>query len=1079
MANDIIVKLRLAAEDFARGARQGFDQFEREAEKAGGQGAEAMSRGFSRRSAALVAAVGAAGVAAVKAVQDSLALAKDLDATSKQLGIGVEALQQWRFAATRAGVSSSEFDSNVGKLTQRIGEAAGGSRKAQQAFVDLDVGFSTASGSARRTDAVLLDLVKRLEGVENPAERARLGTALLGEEFGKLEPLLQDGAAGFNAATAELEAFGGVLSRDEIQNLQETNAKIEQMKTVLSIRIASTVAENSEAIVSLTNVLLNLAAAAVKAAGEYLAFKRAQEGAEAERRQLPDNLSPAQREAAERAILRRNGLREEEIIAFGGVATFKRVVRIKRTRSSNTTGRRESLDGFSGGGSGFADDAVAPRVTASVGSAARRSTARSTQEDREAKAALRNEEQLREALERTLQLQRDSAEVERVRAAEGDEAAAAKEAELSFLQQFPQAQFQTVEALGQALGMSEKMIAARKEELALIIKQGDEAQANAVDLAARQAQAEADRKKAQDDAAADQEAKRQADALERAHEDAIRDVADLYEDLFTGGIGRVWDHFRDEGLRVVADVAAQFTLALLAGNDTGSLNAALGEALGRRPLGSIFGGGRARPANDNGNPGQVPAGATFDEAFRDFQKGPAFAGAEQAVPQSSLLGQAGVAIAAASVASLLGGGKSGQIGGQVGSIAGQLLPVPLPGPLKALAGAVLGQLLGGAIGGTPKGTVTLGGVGGGLGITGSAGKSRLVGQATGLGGNVTDTLAQLAAALGADINGGAASLSLGLRGDNIRIDPSGRGATKKGKGAIDFGQDSEAAIAFAIRDLISDGVLTGISAASKRLLTSGGDIEKQIEKAVLIESVPRLLKERLDPLGAAMDTLFDKFKQLADAMREGGASLEQIAQARDLFELEKADAIAQIGAASAGLKDFLLSLNAGSNSPLSLRQQRTAAEEQLAPFLAQIEAAQAARAEVDRLRAAGAGAEEIAAAENAARAAAGRIDQSGFADASQLLLGISRQANASTQGFFGDFDRIRALTGQAIGLVDSSASAADTRDPFAELTARNTSDMANMLADQTRLLQAINDNLTSLGGSGIDRGFLIERRLFA
>lgn len=1084
---DILVKLRLAGEDFSAQFRKEFEKLEQESERAGAESSAAMARGFNARGAALIGAIGAAAVAGVQAVKQSLELARDLDVTSKQLGVGVEALQQWRFAASKAGLEAQEFDANVGDLTRKIGEAVGGTRAAQQAFVDLGVGFATTSGQARATDAVLLDIVKRFESIESPAERARLGVALFGEDFRVLEPLLLGGADGLRAATGELEQFGGALSSEEIRNLQDTNAKIERMKTVLSIRIASVVAENADAIVNLTSGLLDLGTAAVQAASGWLDFLNATREAKDEIATLPDTLSPAQRAAAENEARQNKGLFRTNPGGIAGVLGFREQkfdpTRIFTDSGALTDAGLASLNQFfkPRGGILPEDEGVRPPSLSPPPSRSGSSRARKSAEERDAERALKAEQALTEQIERTLQAQRDSVEVEETRAREGEVAAAAREAELAFLRQHPKAQLDTVEALGAALGMSEKMIAARKEELGLIIKQGDEAQANAVAAATAEAQAELDRKKKREEEEFDRDAERQAELFRRAQQQAIRDVADLYEDLFHGGVDSVWRRFKAEGLRIIAEVAGQFTLALLSGQRGPNLGASFGSAVGRSPLSVLLGGGVA--ANDNG-PTPVAATAGGGGLFTI----PA-GGGPVPIPQTggsaagtqSLLDQAGFAIAAATVGSLLGGGGAGsQLGSLAGSLGGQALGSGIAalgkagGPIGALAGALLGSALGGLLGGSQKGGVTLSG----SSITSTFGKTKFQQNGTQAAGSVFDTLASLAEALGGTLNAGAGSVSIGERKGSIRVDPTGSGQTKTGRGAIDFGGDMEAAIAFAIRDLIEDGVLGGISQASLNILKSGQDLEAAIEKAVLIESVPKLLKQRLDPLGFAMDELFDRFKKLADAMREGGASLEQIAQARQLFELEKADAIAAIGGASAELKDFLLSLNAGSNSPLSLRQQRAAAEEQLAPFVAQIEAANAAQAEVDRLKASGASAAEIAAAEEAARAAAGQIDQAGFTEASQLLLGISRQANASSGAFFSDFDRIRALTGQGIGLIDGATAPVDNRDPFAELTARNTTDMANILADHTRLLQAINDNLSS--GATIDLGgFLTQNRMFA
>ncbi|MET3710416.1 Mg2+ and Co2+ transporter CorA [Sphingomonas trueperi] len=98
---------------------------------------------------------------------------------------------------------------------------------------------------------------------------------------------------------------------------------------------------------------------------------------------------------------------------------------------------------------------------------------------------------------------------------------------------------------------------------------------------------------------------------QRKAEENIRDLADIYETLFSGGTASFWDDFKRQGLRALAVIAAQKTLALLTGVSTplgdtrglGYFGGAIAGALGGKGdfasgvgrgdvlgLGSIFGG---------------------------------------------------------------------------------------------------------------------------------------------------------------------------------------------------------------------------------------------------------------------------------------------------------------------------------------------------------------------------------------------------------------------------------------------------------------------------------------------------------
>jgi len=1096
--NDIIVKLRLAGEQFDRDFKVKFQDLTNAADQASGDAGARAGSTFTKGFLG-AAGLGALGAAIGTAISSSADLGAEIASTSRQFNIGAEQLQVWRQAAQTAGISTDNFNDQLANLTQKIGEANAGNRQAQQGFVDLGVSFQTVSGQARATDAVMLDLAKRIAAIEDPADRMRLGAQLLGDEFQILYPLLLKGADGFNVAAAEVDRFGGALSAKEIQDLQATNAKIEELKNQLSRSVAKVVADNAESINALADSLFTLADGAIKATGEFVKFIDTEQRYRNSVASLPQGLSPDQRAAAVGDLNRRFGRRETVTGSYlGGLITTKDVRFEPNALSdpsvfgSRTFGQT-LLDEFAQARQGPAGSAP-PRVTGisqrrTGGGGARNPTqsAAEREAERAAKEAIRNEEQLRDAIARTLRAQEDSAEVARIRTEQGDEAAARAEAELGFLRQHPLAVNETVEALAKALGITKELTQADRDRLQLLIDQGNAAQKATGDAAAQKARAEQDREAKRQAEEAERLAEQQAEVFRRLHEQAILDVADFYEIAFRGGTKDLWRSFKDEGTRIIAEIAAQWTLAMLSGQGF-NLNSALGGAMNRSPLASIFmgAGGGFGAANDNGlfngptmtgfgggifgiggggsgsgGGGLLPSGGIL----------PTTGGGFDATLRTPFLKSPGFALGLGTLTtSLVGGGQASQLGGLVGSIGGQALGSSIAalgsfgGPIGAIAGALLGSVLPKVLSSPKRASVTVGGLGGTLGITGRQGNSSARDQtATAGAGSLIDAIFQIADQLGGEVDASRGSVSFGMRKNSFRVDPRGGGATKIGNGAIDFGSDQEAAIRFAIQDLIRDGVVTGISQASQNLLSKGGDLDQQIEKALLIEQIPKLLRQRLDPLGAALDDLYDKFKKVNDALIEGSASAEQIAQARQLWELEKADAIASIGAASQTLKDFLASLNAGSNSPLSLREQREEAERQLQPFIAQISAAEAARAEAERLRGSGASAADIAAAEERARAAAGAINQDGFTQASQLLLSISRQSNASSGAFFSDFDRIRALTGQAIGFVDqASARGADTRDPFGSAIAKNTQDAAYILADQTailnRILEAINDN---------------------
>ena len=407
---------------------------------------------------------------------------------------------------------------------------------------------------------------------------------------------------------------------------------------------------------------------------------------------------------------------------------------------------------------------------------------------------------------------------------------------------------------------------------------------------------------------------------------------------------------------------------------------------------------------------------------------------------SDALGKAGEGAAVGSqvagLSNLLGirGSTSGaQIGGAIGSV------IPIPG--GNIIGAIAGNILGGLLKGTPRGSATIGGVGSSLGVTGVVGNRGSLKDASGnLAGSVLEAIDRIAEQLGASVNASAGRVSIGQRKDNLRVDPRGGGATKIGNGAIDFGQDAEAAIAFAVRDLIQDGVITGLRASEQRLLRAGNDIEAALQDVLTFRSVFDRLEELRDPLGGALRRLNTEFDGLRDLFERAGASTQEFADLEELYSLERARAIEEASDRVVGsLRQLLNDLTIG-DSGLSLRSRRANA-----------------LGEFNGL------AERVAAGDTSA------FDD--FAEISQQLLDIERELFGSTQSYFDRLAQITALTEQAIaGQGNVTSIAAGEPSPFGDASTITRTIEASS-AEQIGYLRAINDNLIALNpASRVVRG---------
>lgn len=350
------------------------------------------------------------------------------------------------------------------------------------------------------------------------------------------------------------------------------------------------------------------------------------------------------------------------------------------------------------------------------------------------------------------------------------------------------------------------------------------------------------------------------------------------------------------------------------------------------------------------------------------------------------------------IAGALGLNLSGT-GSQLGGAAGAFLPFPGGDIIGAVAGGLIGKLFGSA----KRGSAIIGGAGDELGVNSFYGNNQANKDASGgLASEAIASINRIAERLNAGVDSSAGKVSIGLRDGDYRVDPQGRGYTKKSKfgDILDFGEDAEAAVAAATKNLIEDGVITGIRDSTNRLLRAGDDLEQALQNALDFEDVFTRLKHYKDPVGAALDTLDREFTRLIGLFGDAGASAGEYAQLEELYGIERAQAVKEAGERITGsLKSLFDDLTIG-DSGLALRTRQTNAQ-----------------AEYDPL---------------AARVAAGDVSAyDDYADAARALIDIERQLYGSQEDYFSRLSEVTDLTRTRIDSDSNIASIAENRDsPF-------------------------------------------------
>lgn len=167
------------------------------------------------RSAALFGTIFVA--AGAKAVISFVNATDEIAKTADFAGIGVEALQEYRFAFDRAGVSQEKTDKGLIKLGKTIGELRAGSGTLFTILQKTNTEFLQQLVAAENAEEAFDLLINKLATTENHMDRAALSAAAFGRTGQLMANALKDGIEPFNALIARARELGFVLDEETVR----------------------------------------------------------------------------------------------------------------------------------------------------------------------------------------------------------------------------------------------------------------------------------------------------------------------------------------------------------------------------------------------------------------------------------------------------------------------------------------------------------------------------------------------------------------------------------------------------------------------------------------------------------------------------------------------------------------------------------------------------------------------------------------------------------------------------------------------------------------------------------------------
>ena len=247
-----------------RQLRRETGQYTRTAEEARreqdqmGRSGRSLSEVFTTQR--IVVAAAAAGLVAlgrsyVQNTREALEYADSIGKTADQLGVGVEALQEYRVAASLTGVQQAQFDAGLERFVVRISEAAQGSGEAKDALEDLGIPLRDRDGQLRSIESLLADVADRFAEQEDSTVRAGLAYDLFGRSGVGLVNTLRNGSAGLEELRAQARATGQILREDTVRSAEALNDRFTLASDSISVAFRGALVELAPFLISTAEYL--------------------------------------------------------------------------------------------------------------------------------------------------------------------------------------------------------------------------------------------------------------------------------------------------------------------------------------------------------------------------------------------------------------------------------------------------------------------------------------------------------------------------------------------------------------------------------------------------------------------------------------------------------------------------------------------------------------------------------------------------------------------------------------------------------------------------------------------------------
>lgn len=199
-----------------------------------GKKVQNVGKKWTKTTALITGAATAVGAAVFGLTNKITKNAEEIDENAKKMGITTDAYQEMSYWAKENGLSQDQFDKAMGRLNQRMGQAADGNEKYASALEALGINMDDVRDGTLSTEDAFVQSISALSKMDNEQEKVSKATELFGTRMARdLMPALQDGSLSIEEARKEAEKLGIVMSVDQIKAAKEFQAQYRGIKTQL------------------------------------------------------------------------------------------------------------------------------------------------------------------------------------------------------------------------------------------------------------------------------------------------------------------------------------------------------------------------------------------------------------------------------------------------------------------------------------------------------------------------------------------------------------------------------------------------------------------------------------------------------------------------------------------------------------------------------------------------------------------------------------------------------------------------------------------------------------------------------